>query len=57
MSEQQKGFFRKLLDKYDEFCRDAGIDVGNCRGCVPVVKFDDDGKQIKDDQPQQKEQN
>lgn len=36
----QKSFFAKLKEKYDELCKDLGVDVGACRGCVPVVKFD-----------------
>lgn len=39
MSEQ-KGFFRKLMEKYNDLCKDLGVDNGACRGCVPVVKFD-----------------
>ncbi|AGH38950.1 hypothetical protein F542_5350 [Bibersteinia trehalosi USDA-ARS-USMARC-188] len=39
MSES-KGFFRKLMDKYNELCKDLGVDGGACRGCVPIVKFD-----------------
>lgn len=39
MSEH-KSFFQKLKEKYDELCRDLGVDSGACRGCVPVVKFD-----------------
>lgn len=39
MSEH-KSFFRKLKEKYDDLCKDLGIETGACRGCVPVVKFD-----------------
>lgn len=39
MSEQ-KSFFKKLKEKYDELCQDLGVEGGACRGCVPVVKFD-----------------
>lgn len=39
MSEQ-KSFFQTLKEKYDALCKDLGVDVGACRGCVPVVKFD-----------------
>lgn len=48
MSEQ-KSFFRKLMDKYNELCKDLGVDGGACRGCVPIVKFDPE----KDDKTKQ----
>lgn len=35
-----KSFFRKLMEKYDELCKDLGVENGSCRSCVPVVKFD-----------------
>lgn len=35
-----KSFFRKLMEKYDELCKDLGVENGACRGCVPTVKFD-----------------
>lgn len=44
-----KSFFKKLKEKYDELCKDLGVDAGACRGCVPVVKFDPE----KDDKPKQ----
>lgn len=42
MSEQteQKSWFKKALEKYDQFCDELGVNQGTCRGCVPVVKFD-----------------
>ncbi|MDG6784405.1 DUF5363 domain-containing protein [Glaesserella parasuis] len=40
MNNENKGFFRNLLDKYNELCKELGVDQGACRGCVPVVKFD-----------------
>lgn len=39
MSEE-KSWFKKALEKYDAFCEELGVNKGNCRGCVPVVKFD-----------------
>lgn len=36
----QKSFFKKLIEQYDQLCKDLGVDQGGCRGCVPVVKFD-----------------
>lgn len=44
MSNQATSFFRKLMDKYDELCKDLGVEQGACRGCVPVVKFDPEQK-------------
>ncbi|WP_373778097.1 DUF5363 domain-containing protein [Glaesserella sp.] len=54
MAEQQKGFFRNLLDKYDELCKDLGVDQGGCRGCIPVVKFDPE-KEEGDNKTEKKE--
>lgn len=44
MADQTKSFFRKLLDKYNELCKDLGVEQGACRGCVPIVKFDPERK-------------
>lgn len=56
MSEN-KGIFRKLLDHYNDLCKDLGVENGACRGCVPVVKFDpetekSEGLQTKNDSEQ-----
>ncbi|WP_386689816.1 DUF5363 domain-containing protein [Lonepinella sp. MS14437] len=42
MTEQTKpkSWLRKVLDKYNRFCDELGVNQGACRGCVPVVKFD-----------------
>ncbi|WP_157876232.1 DUF5363 domain-containing protein [Glaesserella parasuis] len=40
MSSESKSFFRTLLEKYNELCKDLDVDQGACRGCVPIVKFD-----------------
>ena len=40
MSEKKKDWFKKALEKYDRFCEELGVNQGACRGCVPVVKFD-----------------
>ncbi|WP_165772778.1 DUF5363 domain-containing protein [Caviibacterium pharyngocola] len=50
MSETKKGWFKKALAKYDQFCKELGIDQGACRSCVPVVKFDENAT----DKPAQK---
>lgn len=47
MADQTKSFFRKLMDKYDQLCKDLGVEQGACRGCVPVVKFDSERKKDK----------
>lgn len=44
MAEENKGWFKKLLAKYNELCDDLGVDNGACRSCVPVVKFDPEEK-------------
>lgn len=46
--EKKKGWFRTALDKYDAFCKELGVDQGACRSCVPVVRFDEDGKPLRD---------
>ncbi len=48
MTTENKSFFRKLLDQYNQLCKDLGVDQGACRSCTPVVKFDPD--------PERKEQ-
>ena len=55
MSEQvkQKSWFRKVLEKYDNFCDELGVNQGACRGCVPVVKFDPEPE--SKDEPKQKQ--
>ena len=51
MSEQeQKGWFRKVVDEYNKFCSELGLDKGSCRGCMPRIEFDDDGK-VKKEKP------
>ena len=40
MSNENKSWFKKALEKYDQFCEELGVNRGACRGCVPVVKFD-----------------
>ncbi|UTU47516.1 DUF5363 domain-containing protein [Mergibacter septicus] len=34
------GFFKRALAKYDQFCKELGIDKGACRSCVPIYKED-----------------
>jgi hypothetical protein len=40
MSDEKKSWFKKTLEKYDQFCEELGVNRGACRGCVPVAKFD-----------------
>lgn len=44
----KKGFFRNLLDKYDAFLAEVGMDAGKCKSCVPIVKQDENGNKVKD---------
>ena len=39
--------------KYNDFCKEIGIDQGACRSCVPVVKADENGN-LKKEEPQSK---
>ncbi|ABR75291.1 conserved hypothetical protein [Actinobacillus succinogenes 130Z] len=49
MSEQKqsKNWFKSLLDKYNRFCRESGLDSGACRSCTPIVKTDEQGNIVK----------
>ena len=40
MSDEKKSWFKKTLEKYDQFCEELGVNRGACRGCVPVAQFD-----------------
>ena len=45
MSEEGKqSWVKRAWEAYSDFCKEAGIDQGTCRGCVPVVKFDEDAE-------------
>ena len=45
MSEEgKKSWVKRAWEAYSDFCKEAGIDQGTCRGCVPVVKFDEDAE-------------
>lgn len=40
-SGEKKGLLRRLLDKYNELCKDLNVDNGGgCRRCVPIIKQD-----------------
>ncbi|TCP18880.1 hypothetical protein EV693_101146 [Nicoletella semolina] len=53
-THSQKSLLRKWLDKYNDFCKDLGVEQGACRGCVPVVKFDPDSKKAAEKQEEKK---
>ncbi|PJG85649.1 DUF5363 domain-containing protein [Conservatibacter flavescens] len=46
-NSQKKSWFRRALEKYDQFCKEAGIDDGACRSCMPIVKADENGNKGK----------
>ena len=50
MNETKKSWWRKMLDEYNKFCAELGLDKGACRGCMPRVEFDEDGK-LKKEKP------
>ena len=55
MSEEgKKSWVKRAWEAYSDFCKDAGIEQGTCRGCVPVVKFDE-GAEPKDKKEQKEE--
>lgn len=36
----KKSWLKGLIEKYNELCKDLGVENGACRSCVPIVKFD-----------------
>ena len=42
MSNENKCWFKKALEKYDQFCEELGVNRGACRGCVPDEKQDNE---------------
>ncbi|WP_176552295.1 DUF5363 domain-containing protein [Testudinibacter sp. TR-2022] len=37
----KKGLFKTLLEKYNQLCKEMGVDQGGgCRRCVPIIKQD-----------------
>lgn len=42
MLDNAVSWLKKLWKSYNGFCKELGIDQGACRGCVPIVKFDED---------------
>lgn len=39
-TQEKTGLFKKWLKKYDDFCKELGVDQGACRSCVPIYKQD-----------------
>lgn len=39
----KKGLLANLIDKYNAFCKEMGVDQGGgCRRCVPIIRQDTD---------------
>ncbi|TCV85254.1 DUF5363 domain-containing protein [Testudinibacter aquarius] len=37
----KKGLFKTVLEKYNQLCKEMGVDQGGgCRRCVPIIKQD-----------------
>ncbi|MBF4103041.1 DUF5363 family protein [Gallibacterium anatis] len=43
--------FKQWLKKYDDFCRELGIDQGACRSCVPIYKQDPEAEKPAEKKP------
>lgn len=54
MAEENKSWFKKLIEQYNQLCKDLGVDNGACRSCVLVVKFDPEQDEQKAEKPEQK---
>lgn len=54
VSEQSEkpSFWRKMIDAYQQLCKDMGVDQGGCRSCVPKYHFDENGKRVETSLPQ-----
>ena len=57
MSNENKSWFKKALEKYDQFCEELGVNRGACRGCVPVVKFDPEHDEKQDNEVTSEQKN
>lgn len=47
--KQSQNWFKSLVDKYNRFCRELGLDGGACRSCTPIVKTDEQGNIVKNE--------
>lgn len=52
---EKTSWFKALLNKYNELCKDLGVDAGACRGCVPIVKFDPEKSEKEKEIPKKNE--
>ncbi len=50
MAEQEKSWFKRLWAKYDQFYKESGLEGRSC-GCMPVVRADENGNKIPDQEP------
>ena len=50
MAEQEKSWFKRLWEKYDQFYKESGLEGRSC-GCMPVVRADENGNKIPDQEP------
>ena len=57
MSNENKSWFKKALEKYDQFCEELGVNRGACRGCVPFVKFDPERDEKQDNEATSEQKN
>lgn len=54
MKTENKNWLKTLWDKYNQLCKDLGVDNGACRSCVPVVKFDPEQQEKTEPKQEQK---
>ncbi|MFZ7174426.1 DUF5363 family protein [[Pasteurella] aerogenes] len=50
MAEQEKSWFKRLWAKYNQFYKESGLEGRSC-GCMPVVRADENGNKIPDQEP------
>lgn len=52
-NEPKTPWYKKAWRAYDAFCKELGLDKGACRGCMPRVEFDEEGR-LKKEPPLEK---
>ncbi|QIM68922.1 MULTISPECIES: DUF5363 domain-containing protein [Basfia] len=46
--KEKNGWFKRVIEKYNRFCKDFGYDQATCRSCgVPEIKADENGNLLK----------
>ena len=52
MAEQKDKitWWKKFVNKYNELCKELGVEQGACRSCTPIVKADENGNLLKKDE-------